>query len=156
MSIESWKAEFYPVPAEEVPEEEALAHSLRKWQGLLPENLALHKLIPVCNMLFDAEGVTDEVQIQIQQRPVFAVTSETCALCRHHNPDNCRTCPLFKVRGVPCDETVTDDPHELTPYAAFTKRANARPMLDLLTLAIERRSSPAETRDGELLEENDA
>lgn len=39
MSLETWKEEFYPIPADEVPESQALAHSLRKWEGLRKENL---------------------------------------------------------------------------------------------------------------------
>jgi hypothetical protein len=37
MSLESWKAEFYPIPADEVKKKDALAHSLRKWEGLRKE-----------------------------------------------------------------------------------------------------------------------
>ena len=45
MSIESWKAEFYPVEAAEVSAEDALAHSLKKWQGLQEESLLKHSLV---------------------------------------------------------------------------------------------------------------
>lgn len=160
MSIESWRAEFYPVPAEAVPEDQALDHSYRKWQGLLPENLSRHGLIQVGTMLFADEGIKDEVQIQIQQRPVFYVNGNSCALCFHYldpiseEDDDvlCRDCPLRKVHGVPCDDYRADDRFEVSPYAAFTLRKDARPMLDLLSLALERRSAPAETREGELLE----
>ena len=44
MSLESWKAEFYTIPASKCPEEYAIEHSLRKWTGLLPENLDKHEL----------------------------------------------------------------------------------------------------------------
>lgn len=42
MSIESWKAEFYPVPAEDCPQndKDMLAHAKLKWSGLTPEILA--------------------------------------------------------------------------------------------------------------------
>ena len=44
MSIESWKAEFYPTPADEASKDQAIAHSLRKWEGLRKENLDRHEL----------------------------------------------------------------------------------------------------------------
>ena len=162
MSIESWKAEFYPIPAEAVPEDQALNHSYRKWQGLLPENLARHGLIQVGTMLFVDEGITDEYQIQMQQNPVFYVDGISCALCFHHHSKSekndfvlCGNCPLRKVRGVPCDSTLGVGDNAISPYAAFTLRKDPRPMLDWLVIAIERRSDPAETREGELLEGND-
>ncbi len=48
MSLATWKAEFYPFTAEkcaaEFPEE-ALDHSIRKWEGLSPENLKKHGVL---------------------------------------------------------------------------------------------------------------
>lgn len=39
MSLKTWKLEFYPVEASTVSKEDALDHSLRKWEGLTEENL---------------------------------------------------------------------------------------------------------------------
>lgn len=44
MSYQTWAEKFYPVAAELVPEEQALAHSLQKWKGLTEENLDAHGL----------------------------------------------------------------------------------------------------------------
>jgi hypothetical protein len=85
MSIDSWEKEFYPTPAWEVPEPEALAHSVRKWEGLLPINLNRH-------------GVTFKRLQNLQ-----FVGGDTCALCQHHLEDAtaCKTCPLGS-RGDYC------------------------------------------------------
>lgn len=85
MSIETWKAEFLPVPAEEVPEEEAVAHSLRKWKGLRPENLAEHDLIATPRYILDQEGREECVS--------------RCALCKHYD---CIACPLAQTLGDSC------------------------------------------------------
>lgn len=37
MSLDTWKAEFYSIPAEEVAAKDAIQHSLTKWIGLRPE-----------------------------------------------------------------------------------------------------------------------
>lgn len=44
MSLETWKEEFYKIPAEECIKEQALDHSITKWEGLRPENLQKHGL----------------------------------------------------------------------------------------------------------------
>jgi site-specific DNA-cytosine methylase len=45
MSVETWKAEFYPVGARVAAEAgpvDAAEHSRRKWTGFLPRNLKQH------------------------------------------------------------------------------------------------------------------
>ena len=47
MSIESWMAEFYPIPAKLMygsSDEACILHSLRRYEGLKPENLLKHGL----------------------------------------------------------------------------------------------------------------
>lgn len=86
MSIESWKAELYPKPACETTVEEAAEHSLQKWKGYLPENMARHSIefsnLSLSRLPFASQG--------------------TCALCHHHwdsrkyhtSRTECVTCPL--------------------------------------------------------------
>lgn len=94
MSIESWKAEFYPRPANEVPAAEAAEHSLQKWRGYLPENLAKHG-IDFTNLASASMSFASQ---------------HTCALCEHwfeerkfvnDDPDNynkvCPGCPLSET-----------------------------------------------------------
>lgn len=43
MSLITWKAKFYPEPANaRMSKRDALLHSLRKWEGLTKENLKKH------------------------------------------------------------------------------------------------------------------
>ena len=49
MDSAAWCEEFYSVDAKDVPKQEAVAHSLKKWIGLLPENLAKHGFVTLRN-----------------------------------------------------------------------------------------------------------
>jgi len=89
MSIETWKAEFYPTPAEEAigSEEEALRHSLHKWQGGTPENLEKHGL--------KAHELDDDGHM----------STRDCALCHYTNTlkkNDCKRCPLTIHTGQGC------------------------------------------------------
>lgn len=90
MSLATWTAEFYPVPADQVPAEEAVAHSLRKWRGLTKENLERHGgEINLCDAKFGTERI--------------AIDVSTCALCIHYyNDGSCWKCPLKRLLGKKC------------------------------------------------------
>lgn len=127
MSLATWKSEFYPVEAAEVPVEQAIEHSLRKWQGLLAANLSAHGLER------KNEYIRDETDC-------FAVNGDSCALCVHHYASvdarsyRCAKCPLFKLRGEACDSALVS----LSPYQAFTgMRGDPLPMINLLQKAKE-------------------
>lgn len=90
MSIETWKAEFYPKPADETTREEAADHSLQKWRGWLPENLERH-------------GVSREA---LAEADIPYRSWTTCALCHHYDDDShqgddgeytCPGCPLSEI-----------------------------------------------------------
>lgn len=109
MSAKSWLKEYYPTRAREVPEEDAVAHSLQKWIGLRKSNLARHKL----------------------NKPPIEVNGGTCALCEHFiniaKPD-CPGCPLYEVRGgVRCDTTRSNETD--SPFARYYKFTDPRPMI---------------------------
>lgn len=91
MSIESWKQEFYPVPAEEAATGNvaALKHSIVKWHGLRSENLKKHGLV---FMGVHSIGTTEGNAEQL-------VCSDSCALCVLAN-SNCDRCVLTKVRST--------------------------------------------------------
>ena len=114
MSKETWIAEFYPIPADKVPAEDALDHSIRKWEGALAKNLEKHGL----------------------ERPPIGFYDDSCALCVHHIEWCCLDCPLFIARGdVKCYEK---RPHEkLSPFALYDNEGNPRPMLAWLKKAKE-------------------
>lgn len=122
MSLESWKAEFYPVDAKDVSEADALAHSLKKWEGLRKENLERHR------------GKHNEHRHIEFEDGIFMVNDGTCACCVHwdEDDDGCPGCPLSQDRGERCDGG--DD----APYGKFTLEHNPEPMIQLIQLAIER------------------
>lgn len=139
MSIKSWKAEFYPVEADEVSAEDALAHSLKKWQGLQEESLLKHGLVKC------ADGVKIEDD---NERRFFKTSSDTCALCVHHHKTDgdgeyCGDCPLFKLRGRSCDGydcgedgDEDEDEDEISPWLAWVEYNDPKPMIALLEEAI--------------------
>ena len=129
MSLQSWKSEFYPVPADAVPEDLALAHSLKKWIGLRPENLKRHD-VEFTGTRVHQPGIPDE-QLYIE--------GSSCALCHYHlHPElprwdgRCRSCPLYAVRGVPCDEPTVSNPwgdriNSVEPMIQLLERASRKP-----------------------------
>ena len=123
MSMKSWKKEFYPVPAKEVPEEEALDHSIQKWKGLQKDNLARHELIHDDDRLISDSDESNSLKID----------SESCALCIHHaiGKGTCERCPLFLALGMSCDYGW----HGESPYGIFVNGGNAKPMLAALLKA---------------------
>jgi len=126
MSLATWKKEFYPIPARKVKKAEALAHSLRKWQGLTKAALKRHRLIR------DSYGIFGEDR-------GFYIDSDTCALCRFWIDSGglgyCAKCPLAIVRdGVRCDREMAGE--ELAPWNAFEETGDARPMISWLKKAI--------------------
>lgn len=100
MSIESWKAEFYPVEAKDVPKEQAVQHSIKKFEGLREENLKRHGVYNSLNYLTDGYEK-------------FYFNGDNCALCEYHNAlsdGSCETCTLCKVRdNVACDDIRFDE-----------------------------------------------
>lgn len=108
MSLDTWKAEFYPVPADSVPESDTLSHSLRKWEGLRKENLEKHGLQA------DVGG--------------FHIDSSTCALCQHYLKSGwCYPCPISTMGGysVNCDDEYRIWVFEKDPEPMITRIKNA-------------------------------
>lgn len=118
MSEETWIAEFYPVPAENVSAEDALDHSIKKWEGALRKNLKKHGL-ESAPIVFDGDS---------------------CALCVNYlyipKKTACKCCPLFIVRGnVNC---CNERPGEwMSPFDQYGLEENPRPMLTWLKKAKE-------------------
>ena len=134
MSIETWKHEFYRVEAYKVSvlsNMEMLRHSIKKWEGLQPENLARHELKATRGgdlySLGDAHAAS----------PLFNVSSTTCALCEGYKPGKfgCGSCPLSNVRGnVACDGTMKEE--RFSPFRIWIVRSNPMPMLQWLREAL--------------------
>lgn len=127
MSLETWKAEFYPIDASKVPVEDAVQHSLRKWRGLTKENLASHELSR--NRRSIEEG---------GYGGSLPINSESCALCHHYFngnvQDSCDGCPLFESLGRICYEGCEEDNRD-SIYHQFTINGNPLPMIAALEKA---------------------
>lgn len=129
MSLETWKAEFYPEDAalfytEQRSALEAVEHSLRKWRGLLPENLAKHGVEK------DGIGIKETRRISCKER--FWFRAENCALCE------------WSLKARDGGETPMDEECDCCPLqgCAHEYRAaiygNPTPMIRLLESAREK------------------
>jgi len=114
MSIATWKKEFYPIPAGEIEEQNAIAHSLQKWTGLLPENLKKHGIeIDLNNDLYDGTFL-------------FYINSGTCALCAYYIYSTvCSDCPIYIKTGNECGES-------LSQWVIWADSSDPQPMIELL------------------------
>lgn len=129
MSLASWKREFYPITAKQAAKQGDLAaaeHSLKKWEGALPENAKRHGVI------------VDGIELLANGR-AFSFVDKTCALCeRHASPppfpagQECEKCPLGITLGRPC--AGWDD----EPYGAMESDSNPRPMIAALRKTVKR------------------
>lgn len=134
MSLQSWKEEFYPVPADDesiTDTAEAVRHSLQKWKGLSERQRAKHGV-----------SVTSHGRLHESGDPcmrIFFVDASTCALCEQHfdsSGGTCSTCPLYLLRdGVPCDKLNPALDGEESPFVMWTDHNNPLPMITLLQQA---------------------
>ena len=108
-----------------------LRHSIKKWEGLRPENLERHEM--------RADHEYFRTRIQGVKGANFYVESASCSLCSKYlfsgRDDGCESCPLSKVRGdVACDEDIDGD--DISPFEAWRKEADPEPMLHWLGEAL--------------------
>lgn len=137
MSLESWTEEYYPTAASDCSIENALVHSLKKWQGLLPA-------------ILEGYGVEKDGSDIYDDNAALSITSETCALCKHfflpdgHSYNACSSCPLSISRnGTQCDEPAPGE--DISPYYAFCDNGDPLPMIQLIETAV-RESKPTQLR----------
>ncbi len=121
-----WLKKYYPTPAQDVSEADALDHSIRKWEGLGRGILREH------GMRGDGGDLFGSADFHF----IMSVDSASCALCVHHLSapkwsDRCETCPIKQFRGVRCDQSLTAS-NPRTPYSTFLGNGNPKPMLKLL------------------------
>lgn len=119
MSLDTWKAEFYPTEASEAAgsDLEATRHSLRKWEGLRTDALAKHGMV---------------------RYGLVGISGRECALCQRYilrHPDmECTGCPLAATTGMTCDEGDEGD----DAYSVFTRTGNAEPLIAALRATLAR------------------
>lgn len=148
MSIQSWKNEFYPVHAIEAPAGKAAEHSLRKWTGLLPENLQKHGLVLKAGR---PNPSLDLLDIETLERLETVNSSSSCALCAQYetpikaDQQTCERCPLHTVRGTRCYWVrVAEDHIEVrSPYHLLHEQHDPKPMTAWLEKAKELEESDA-------------
>lgn len=154
MSLKSWKEEFYPLKEGEdntdyfklksVTGFDALQHSLQKWIGFLPENLARHQVeLRDAGQLFDPHfgppppTDTDE-DPHWEQRSDRMASQASCACCSRWHPgieNTCDMCPLFLVREVRCFE-FSEEEDRKDPYSTLMEDKDPLPMIRLLYKAL--------------------
>jgi len=126
VSLETWKEEYYPVPASAVSREDALDHSIRKWEGLRPENLKRHGL--------RRAEITRRTIVEKDSLEGLDIDAGSCALCHHYEESGkCPECPLYLVRGARCDTWVRES--ALSPYQSWMRTGSPVAMLELLDAA---------------------
>lgn len=149
MSINTWKAEFYPVSVEELYHDDPcndlkdIDHCIQKWEGLTPDNLKKHRVKPVSGYLlperFKLQGTlrqAGDVLIDYEYfwpvkstKSFFEVCDETCILC-YKNPV-CYTCSLSKCReGHACGDKKPGE--SISPWFAWEERCDPAPMIKWL------------------------
>jgi hypothetical protein len=134
MSLQTWKKEFYPVPADDVEAPDAIAHSLQKWIGLRPENLKKH------GVQIKHRAVENINPHGLEDYGYIPISDSTCSLCavyfEEDSYDGCSACPLALARGgAACDNPM--DGEGMSPYDVFTRSSDPEPMIMLLKKAQE-------------------
>lgn len=113
MSIQSWYNENYPIDAELVSDEgEAIEHSIRKWRGFLPENLAKHKVKINTLCIFEGTLIDENYKgaLTYAINPLNLDRGDSCALCEMFsrsfiNDIGCAECPIVKSGQLSCYRT---------------------------------------------------
>ena len=142
MSLETWKAVYYPVPADQVSAEDSLLHTKQKWTGMRRENLERHGVHTIEKFLFDVPVPTG--RNLVDDTDEFRIGSLSCALCCHYlhrekPKTSCAMCPLFQVReGIACTSVRPEDSKGRSPFNNWILYADPEPMLDLIEIAIRR------------------
>lgn len=129
MSLESWIKEFYQEDAETFTNKsdtECLDHSIQKWTGALPENLAKH------GMKYDNTILHQENSTESCEDSNLEFDDTTCALCQKY--ENCvgyfdtKSCIIVEITGKPCHEVYNasyNDPTEMLTLLKYVKDINS-------------------------------
>lgn len=131
MSLETWKAEYYPEEAGIAAERgaiEATKHSILKWEGLRKENKEKHGLL---------HGVGGG-RVLVFGGDTFRIDSNTCALCGvvDLKEESCESCPFYLANGFDCSGDLEyydeeTEPEEY-PYYSYTVTGDPEPMIECL------------------------
>jgi len=131
MTLETWKKEFYPVPADDPSIDtsmKATLHSLQKWIGLRKENLNKH------SVYMFAGYVDDFLDFKSSIDPGLCINADSCALCKIFR-NSCFECPLYQVRTRPCDKCLEEETY--SPFSDYIINYNPEPMISWLLKTVE-------------------
>lgn len=134
MSVETWKKEFYPKPADsKMGVRGAILHSLLKWTGLRPRNMKKH------DVQIDMNGdIVHTRNIREIGNPMqwMEINSSTCALCQKfiEREGHCLHCPLYLHLGQRCD-SITG--RYIGPYVKWPRKG-AAPMIRALKATLKK------------------
>lgn len=142
MSLESWKAEFYPVDVAMLISTnptpiQLVEHCIKKWRGLLKPNLDKHMVTKRAY----SSWLYDKIDCDEDQR--FFVTLDTCALCKVYIQKNaeesCMTCPIYELTSRSCDHEVYEKDNEeiVAPYEHWCNTDKPERMIQLLEQTLE-------------------
>lgn len=131
MSLKTWRDEFYPISAQEAAKKGMIAcikHSLQKWIGLRPKNLARHGV----------EGVRAIYNKFGYPEGRFDIDAGSCSLCQKYDKTSlsCESCPIYRATGNTCHHWGG------SPYGQYLFNGSPEHMIDTLerTLAWARKS----------------
>ena len=112
MSCNTWKQQHYKTEASECPVEDAISHTVAKWEGMHDEQLDFHGMKKDHCVLYDCIGGR------------IRFNNMNCALCHHYIDlrHECPQCPIVRVTKRSC----------LDPYTIWLATGNAKPALDVL------------------------
>lgn len=136
MSLDTWKAEFYPQDVTEIDLGDdlvAVNHSLLKWEGLTPENLEKHGLVLSADL-----GWSNSIVERVHTGERFLLAFESCALCQQprREIDDCVSCPLSIARGnVSCDDARNDE--SKSPWSKMIRDKSPYEMIHWLKITKE-------------------
>jgi len=123
MSKESWIEEFYKNGVENITsEKEAVERSLKKWTGLLPENLEKHELL--ADRYLNIREPDDTL--------VMDVDGSNCGLCEYYD-DACQGCSISRFTKT---EGCMDEGSAWLSWAE-ARNGDPKPMVKLLTEILE-------------------
>ena len=137
MSVRTWFDEFCPEieDPKNMSDEDAVQHALKKYTGLLSENLQKHKVTfnPISTkILLIEEG--EEVYWENHGRSIIGVL--TCSLCLKYDV-HCEKCPLQLTKiEYGCLHGLYGV-GEKSPYSKTLRTKNPLPMIEALTETLE-------------------
>ncbi len=127
MSLKTWKTEFYRITARKCPRNQAIRHSLTKWEGLTKENLEKHGL----EKIFKKNKIQDP-----KSGTIFEIDSKSCALCSYFLWDDSADCPILDSSNFESIESSFCNGDCITEYQVWIDEGDPMPMIIALNNAL--------------------